>query len=67
MEIEILEEYIRRKSPIWPTIEDRIILLNAEKLRKTNASTNGGGQHVSTSRLSNYLLLLTVIIVVIVL
>lgn len=69
-EMEIMRQYIGLKSPIWPEVGQRIVLLNAEKLRATVAgqdgdgsSSGGGGRNqFSTSGLSNCLLVSTVIV-----
>lgn len=67
--MDIVREFIALKSPMWPEVGQRTILLNADKLRKTvsgSSSTGGGRDQFSTSGLSNCLLMLTVIVAIVV-
>jgi len=43
-ELDIVTEEIGLRSPIWPEVDRRIVLLNADKLSSPEqASKNGGG------------------------
>jgi len=60
-DLNIVEEQLQARSPVWPEVSQRIVLLSVEEMNKVQtASTNS--QLIFTS-LSNFIIFLLVIVI----